>query len=406
MKIWLINNYNMLPKHGQLNRNYYLGKYLKRLGHEPIAFAGSHPHNTELQLIDGHEKYRVYQEDPFPWVLIKTRNYEGSRISRVFSMFEFYRNMKKAAKNFEKPDAIIGSSAHPLAALAAIKLSKKMNCKGLVEIRDLWPESIVAYGLLSRNNPLIRLLYSFEKYLYMHADEVIFTMENAWEYLAERGLDRVITQDKVHYVNNGIDLEEFEYNRDNYQVDDPDINEKDTFKVVYAGSIRKVNNIGRLLDIAKLVANKRIRFLIWGDGDELRDLQKRVVVEHLSNVVFKGPIGKSFIPYITTHADLNLMHNSESPVLQYGLSANKLFDYAAAGKPILSDFKCGMNPATVYKAGITCEGNSLERIAREIDSFADMDGSEYNHYCENALRLASDYSYCNLAKKIIDIIQP
>ena len=404
MRIWLINNYNMLPEHGHLNRNYYLGKYLKKLGHEPVAFVGSHPHNTDLQLIDGNEKYRVYREEPFPWVLIKTRNYEGSKKSRVLSMFEFYRNMKTAAKNFEKPDAIIGSSAHPLAALLAIRLGKKYGCKGIVEVRDLWPESIVAYGVLPRNNPAVKLLYQFEKYLYMHADELIFTMENAWLYFEEQGLDRIIPKDKVHYVNNGVDLEEFSSNATNNTIYDEDLCNESFFKVVYVGSIRKVNNLGRLLDVAKTVKNQRIRFLVWGSGDELNDLKNRIKEENITNVSFKGAVEKKFVPFITSHADLNIMHNGQSPVLKYGLSANKLFDYAAAGKPIFSDFYCGMNPASEYHAGITYAEDSIDGVAEIIDRFSDMDSEEYSVYCENARRLAKDYSYENLARKVASLI--
>ena len=106
MRIWLINNYNTLPEHGQFTRNYYFGKTLKEFGHEPVVFIGSHPHNTDLQLIEGSDKYKIYQKDPFPWVLIRTRKYKGSKISRVISMFDFYQNMKEAAKHFEKQDAI------------------------------------------------------------------------------------------------------------------------------------------------------------------------------------------------------------------------------------------------------------------------------------------------------------
>ncbi len=393
----------MLPEHGALCRGYYLGKHIKSLGHEPTVFAGSHPHNTDLQLIEGKEKYIVYTTTPFPWVCIKTMNYEGSKIKRLISMFMFYKNMKRASKDFEKPDAIIGSSSHPLSALLSIKIGKELGCKSIVEVRDLWPESIVSYGLAKRSNPFIKLMYSFEKYLYTHADELSFTMENAWLYFEERGLDRIIPREKVHYVNNGVDLEEFNYNKEHYTVEDADLDDDDSFKVVYVGSIRKVNNVGKILDVAKCVMNKRIKFLIWGNGYELEALQRRVIDESINNVVFKGRIEKKYIPYITSHSDLNYMHNGQSPVLKYGLSANKLFDYAAAGKPIITDFDCGMNPASVYNAGLTCPNGCVEDIAELVDKFADMSVGEYEMFCRNSLKLANDYSFQNLAEKMISI---
>lgn len=98
------------------------------------------------------------------------------------------------------------------------------------------------------------------------------------------------------------------------------------------------------------------------------------------------------------------MHNGRSPVLKYGLSANKLFDYAAAGRPIFSDFDCGMNPANVYKAGVTYSGDAVEGIAKMIDEFGGMQQEDYQAYCDRALQLANHYSYENIIQKIIDII--
>ena len=48
---------------------------------------------------------------------------------------------------------------------------------------------------------------------------------------------------KIFYINNGVDLEEFEYDRQNYQVNDEDLENNEIFKIVYAGSIRDVNNV-------------------------------------------------------------------------------------------------------------------------------------------------------------------
>jgi len=405
MKIWLINDYNMLPEHGHHNRNYYLAKYLKRLGHEPVVFVGSHPHNSHIQLIEDKAKFKVYREEPFPWVLIKTENYEGNRKKRVFSMFEFYRNMKIAAKNFEKPDVIIGSSAHPLAALSAIKLGKKYNAKGIVEIRDLWPESIVVYTDAKRNNPIIKMLYRFEKYLYIHADKIIFLFENAYMYFTENGLDKYVSRDKVCYLNNGVDLEEFEINLKENVYHDDDIDNDNYFKVVYTGSIRKANNLDLLIDAAKLVQNRSVRFIVYGEGDEKEMLQRRIIEEGVTNVVFKGHVEKKYIASITSKADLNILHAKPAPTLKYGISMNKLFDYAAAGKPILADFHSDFNPLLKYKAGEDVISPSAIEIAKAVDKMSSLDKATYDEYCNNARKMAHDFSFEYLASKMIDIVK-
>ena len=61
MKIWLINQYNMPPEYGHLNRHFNFGKYLKRMGHEPTVFVGSFLHNTKIQMIEDDSLIRRYE---------------------------------------------------------------------------------------------------------------------------------------------------------------------------------------------------------------------------------------------------------------------------------------------------------------------------------------------------------
>ena len=131
MKIWLINNYTMLPEHGPMTRQYYFAKELSARGHEVTVFAGSHIHNSDIQLVEG-ERWKIWQEQPFRWVYVHTLAYGKSRKKQVLSMFQFYRNTALAAQHFRKqygtPDVILGSSAHPLTALLAVRLGQKYHC--------------------------------------------------------------------------------------------------------------------------------------------------------------------------------------------------------------------------------------------------------------------------------------
>ena len=79
MKVWTFHCYGTLPEHGQMTRHYNFGKYLSRFGHDPVVFVGSHPHNTNIQLITGKEKYKVYQCVGDQWSMILQQvsgNYE------------------------------------------------------------------------------------------------------------------------------------------------------------------------------------------------------------------------------------------------------------------------------------------------------------------------------------------
>ena len=76
-------------------------------------------------------------------------------------------------------------------------------------------------------------------------------MEGAYDYIVEQGWENEIPRSKVYHINNGVDLEQFDYNTEHFRVDDPDLDDPNTFKVVYTGSIRKANGLGILVDAAK-----------------------------------------------------------------------------------------------------------------------------------------------------------
>lgn len=399
----------MLPEQGGLNRHYYFGKYLKRLGHEPIVFVGSHPHNTNLQLINGKEKYEVYQEEPFPWILVKTCDYEGSKVKRVFSMFQYYFNAKKAAKEFGEPDAIIGSTAHPLAALLAIKLGKKYGCKKIVEVRDLWPESIVAFGIMGKNNLIIRFLYRFEKWLYMNADDVIFTMEGGYDYIKKQRWDKEIPIEKVHYLNNGVDMELFSYNKEHYQIDDADLKNENTFKVIYTGSVKMANGLEQLVECASYLQDKNIVFLVYGNGDYLNSIRELCKKKGIRNVKLKGRIEKKYIPYILSKGNLNMLNYNTvataAGLYRYGSSQNKIFDYLASGKPIISNSQIAYDIISKNGCGVSKNLKTGREYAEEVLKVYSMQKIEYEKLCENAEHTAEQYSFEILAEKLVRIIE-
>ena len=404
MKIWLINNYAVPPQYYPLARQNYFARYLMQAGHEVTIFAASTVHNSDLNLIEDNTPYREDVVDGVHYVLIRCKGYRGNGISRILNMLEFARKLPGVCNKYPRPDAIVATSMPPMSCAAGIKLARKYGCRGIAEIADLWPESIVAYGIAGPRNPAVLYLRRLEKWIYKKADAVVFTMEGAYDYILEQGWEREIPRSKVHYINNGVDLEQFRYNREHFTVDDPDLTDPDTFKVIYTGSIRKVNNLGLLLDAAKELRDPRVRFLIWGDGDEREALQQRVAEENISNVVFKGRVEKKYVPYITSCADLNIAHNTPSSLFRFGISFNKLFDYLAAGKPVLSDFPCPYNPAVLLHASLCVDDPTAQNIAQAVTQAAAMEREQYNELCSNAEKAAVEYDFRNLTNKLLQVI--
>lgn len=408
--VWIMNHYAGSMFFDKGGRHYNFAKYLRRAGYEPVIFCANSVHGKQEAFFEDEDLWHEHMAEEIntPFVFIKARLYQGNGKQRVLNMIDFYHNVKKAAKQYAKehgsPDIIYASSVHPLTLVAGIQLAKSFGVKCICEIRDLWPESIVAYGIAGPHNPAVIALRRLEKWIYERADAVVFTMEGAYDYIIDQGWEKEIPRSKVHYINNGVDLEAVQYNREHFQVDDPDLQDLGMFKVVYTGSVRKVNNLGTLLDAAKLVTNPKVRFLIWGGGDEKSMLEQRVRDEKINNVIFKGKVEKKYIPYIVSRADLNFAHNTPSPLFRFGISFNKIFDYFAAGKPILTDFPCPYNPVIQANAGCTVENATAGEVAREIEKMASLEEKEYVNFCSNALNTAEVYDFKNLTKNLIEII--
>jgi glycosyltransferase involved in cell wall biosynthesis len=410
--IQIFNQHATLPESGQFGRHYFFSKYLKRAGYDPVVFAGSNPHNTEMQLVKSKALYQTSQYEGFSFVLVKTCVYDGSKFMRILAMLQYFLRLFAVTRQFDKPQVIIGSSVHPLACVAAIKLAKKHRCKSIVEIRDLWPESIVTYGIKSRSSLIIRLLYKLEKWIYTKADAIIFTMEGGKDYIVEKGWDKEhggsIDLTKVYQINNGVDLELFDYNQKNHVLSDIDLDDPNTFKVIYTGSIRLVNQVETIVDVATYLSdleNNNIRFLIYGDGNERAKLELECKKRKLNNIIFKGHVDKKYIPYITSRASLNLMQYGSTPILRYGASMNKSFEYLAAGKPIVGNIAPKYDYIESNGCGIMREFHSAKEYADAILKVANMPQSEYLVMCENAKMTAKQYDFRVLTEKLITVIK-
>ena len=404
MIVWFINHYAVPAKYYPLIRTSNFAKYLVRLGYDVTIFAASSVHNSTINLGENGNSFWEEVIDGIRYVYVRCRSYQGNGMARIFNMFEFAYRLGGVCERFPKPDMILSSSATPLACRAGLEIAKKYGVRAVAEVVDLWPESFVAYGFLSKSNPVLIPMYLFEKKMYEYADEIIFSFEGGYDYIKERGWEQDIPRNKVHYINNGVDLEAFDYNKEHYRIDDDDLKDEEIFKVVYVGSIRRVNDLGKIIDVAQRVHNPKIKFLIWGKGDELPKLKQRVADGNIQNVAFKGYVDKQYIPYITSRADLNIMHNISSPVFRFGISLNKMFDYMAAGKPVFADFLCKYNPVLQCDAGRAVSSLAVDDIAKGIESFVDMDAGTYAKYCRNARKGAEDYDFKVLTQKLLKIM--
>lgn len=408
MNIWLINHYAVPPQYYPLARQTYFAKYLMAMGHEVTIFAASTVHNSDKNLITDKAKWREETVDGVHYVYIKCKDYQGSGLKRVYNICEFAWKLPRVCKKFPKPDAIVATSMPPTSCAMGIRLARKYKCRGIAEIADLWPESIVAYGIAGPRNPAVVILRRLEKWIYKKADAIVFTMEGAYDYILEQGWEKAIPRSKVFHINNGVNLEDFEVQCVESRLEDPDLLEEGIFKVVYAGSIRRANGLSELVACAQLLQeHKDIRFLVYGAGDDLEPLRQQVAEKGLTNILFKGPVPKKNVPFVLAQSSVNLLNYNiqTAHVYKYGSSQNKLFEYMASGKPILSNIAIAYSVVERYQCGISRDITSAQEYADAILELYRMSPEEYARMCENSKQGARDYDFRRLTEKLIGVIE-
>lgn len=412
-KIWIMNHYATNMFFNQGGRHHWFAENLRKKDYTPTIFCANTRHNVHSQgsveIPSG--KYTVKYTNDIPYVFVKTVNYSGNSIQRVKNMLFFYKNLFPSARGYAKdhgkPDVIIASSVHPLTWLAGYKLAKRYDAKFVAETRDLWPETLVDMNIIKRNSVWAKLLYALEKFIYKKADRLIFTMEGGKEYVKDKGWDKEIALDKIYYINNGVDIEEFNKNKQKYLIKDKNLSDESTFKIIYTGSIGEPNMVIAIVEAVeylKKLGILNIKFLIFGDGIHKEKLLKYSLKNNMDNLIFKGRVDKKYIPFILSKGNLNIIVGKDINLYKYGLSPNKIFDYFASGRPVLSNVECGYDLLEKYNCGITVKGDSPKALADGILKFYNMPKEEYNKYCQNALKASEDFDFKTLTDKLEEVI--
>lgn len=413
--IWIWNHYGTRMFFSKGGRHYCFAKYLSKLGYKVTIFCASTIHNSDENIITDKSVFIEKKDSYARFIFVKTNSYKGNGLDRILNMSSFYKNIFKVAsmyiKKEGKPKVILASSMHPLTLVAGIKFGKKHSIPCICEVRDLWPASIVAYSnRFTDKNIVIKILYRGERWIYTKANALIFTMEGGIDYLRDKGLLKYIDEDKVFNINNGVDIEAFSENMSNFVVNDADLDNKNKFKVVYAGSIRRVNNVGFLVECAKEFQNReneRVLFIIYGDGNELESLRQKVKELNLKNILFKGRVNKQYIPSILRRSDLNLVNADENikKVVRYGNSSNKLFEYLASGKPILCSFSEGKySIIEKNKAGIARNITDPKEYCDIIENICSYPTDKYLEICSFSKKAAEQYSFKKLTGDLIKVV--
>lgn len=403
MDIWIVNQYAIPPTQAGITRHFSIAMELKRLGHDVTIIASSFDHLTrqETRLEPGQtSKLEVIQGIKFLW--LRTPPYPANTARRVWNMAVFAWRLWRRCGMTERtrPDVIVGSSPHLFGAFAAWRLATRLDVPFVLEIRDLWPASLVELGQVRPSHPMVAALRLIERMLYRRASRVVTLLPGSSDYIAACGA----APEKIHWVPNGVPLESIR--------PQPAREPKGPLTVMYLGTHGLANVLDTIIDAAALLKADsfagRVVFRLIGDGPSKPALIRRVERDGLNGLVgFERPVPKDSVGDVLAQADALIIVWRRGGLYQWGISANKIFDYMAAARPIVIAVDTPFNPVAAAGAGLTTPPEDPAAVAAAIKALCEMSleerremglrGRRYVEAHHDMVQLARRFEACLLA---------
>lgn len=360
MRILYLHQYFCTPEGSSGTRSYEFSRRLVANGHHVDMITSSVNLPDEWKRPVGF--YDLKFEDIYFHVCNINYSNNMNFYQRLKSFVGFAHAASRIAKSLPRPDIVFASSTPLTIGIPGIHAAKYHKCPMVFEVRDCWPEIPIALGWL--RNPILRILaYWLQRRIYRFADHIVALSPDMKNVIVESG----VSASKVSVIPNCSDIDLFKPSSCDFEFRHQMGWPKDAIVAIHPGAMGQVNGLGAILDAAVRLRDlaPRVICVLIGDGKERSALEARKAAEGIDNVIIQGAIPKKQMPRLTAAADIGLMTVLPIPEL-YANSANKFFDYLAAGLPIVMNYGG-------WKAELLREsGAGLASPPGENDAFATL----------------------------------
>lgn len=300
---------------------------------------------------------------------------------------------------FVKTDLIIATSPQFFTAVSGAILAFCKRKKWIMEVRDLWPESIIAVGAMKRNL-FIRFFEWLEKKLYQYADHIVVVTDTFKEKISQRG----IKSEKISVFKNGANLNFYKPSiKPKYLVERLGLENK--FVFAYIGTHGMAHGLHFILSaISKIkLTHPEYMFLFIGDGAEKKGLKVFAEELGLTNVLFLDSVPKDLIVDYLNLLDVALVNLRKNDTF-LTVIPSKLFEAAAMGKPVLLGLE-GETKRIVekYNAGLCFIPENESSFLTALHRIGE-DKYCYNKYKNGCFKLAADFNRNKIAAAMLEKI--
>lgn len=361
-------------------------------------FPGYRNRLFQREVIDGVNVIRL-------WTLVSAN--EGLFL-RTLNYLSLLLTVVIASPWLPRPDVVLSTSPNLFCGIAGGLLAWIKRRPWILEIRDLWPESIVAVGAI-KNRAVIAPFEHLERWAYRKATAVVSVTDTFVKHIVANGAK----PEKVHVIKNGVDLSKFSAG------DGESFRTKHglTGKIVASyigthGMAHKLETV--LMAAAELRLRPEIAFVLVGDGAERSKLMAMRDKMGLSNVMLLGELPRSDMPDVLAATDISLVVLSNSPLFR-AVIPSKIFEAMGASKPIVMGVE-GEAAKIIRKAGsglvITPESAeelsaAVARLADDADLRAQLGENGLNCVQKQFNRQVLSQTYLDLLQRVaINSLQP
>ncbi|WP_339051087.1 glycosyltransferase family 4 protein [Rickettsiella endosymbiont of Xylota segnis] len=300
---------------------------------DDVSIITCHPNFPRGKVFDGY-KNRWYTKEIFNKVkLIRIKTYMSANcgvIKRTLDFISFALSSFFCGLFQPKPDVIIGVTPQFFCALSACLLSIKKKSAFVMIVCDLWPDAVVASGLINKNW-IYKLLKKIEYWMYQQANSIIILSENYRSYLNNLG----IPDKKIVTSISGASKQFYPRKKNSILLDEYNLSGK--FVIGYIGTFGIFYNYQNIFALAKSFkknAYSHIHFLMVGDGPKRKTLEQQILNQHLNNINICGPFAGEIIPEYWSLVDLAIIPLASIEINKMVLPS-KIIEAMAMGIPIL-----------------------------------------------------------------------
>ncbi len=392
MHILFLTHYFTPENNAPAARVHGMAREWARCGHRVTVLTCA-PNVPAGIVYEGYQN-KLYQEE---WI-------DGIRTVRVWTWLAANKGRVRRGLNYlsylaaagaagplirPRADVVIATSPQFFAGWAGWPVARAHGAPFVLEIRDIWPDSIVAVGALPQGR-IVSALIRLEQALYAGADHIVAVGDGYRMNMIRKG----VGPSKISVVTNGVDVDLFEPREPDQALRARLGFSPDTFVVTFAGTIGMASDLGVVLDAARQFRSRGrddIAFLLVGDGAQRAELQERARAEGLTNVVFTGLVPRAELPAYLASSDACLAHFRKQELFQMILP-NKFFEDAAMERPILLGFE-GDARAMLDEAdcGIAFEPSNHEELAAAVEQLAAASPEERRRLGENGRRYVLEH---------------